>query len=190
MLEEFEIDHLHKKTFLMLSAGEKTRLLLAKAFLNYPRIILLDEPTASLDIDIAVKMRQFLKKQKQEYGVSMLFTSHNMSEVEEMCDRILILNEGAVIAQDTPSNLARLMTNCEIDFFIERDAKKASNFFTKIKIPFNQDRNMFKIPINEKAISDLLVLLAKENIFYEQISINKPNLEDYFLHIIEKEKND
>lgn len=190
LLEEFEIDHLQKKTFLMLSAGEKTRLLLAKAFLNYPKIILLDEPTASLDIDIAVKVRQFLKRQKQEYDVSILFTSHNMPEVEEMCDRILILNKGTIIAQDTPGNLTKLMTDCEIEFFIEKDAKKALDLFTKIKIAFKQDRNMFKIPINEKAISDFLVLLAKENILYEQISINKPDLEDYFLHVIGKEKND
>ncbi len=188
LLEEFEIDHLQKKTFLMLSAGEKTRLLLTKAFLNYPKIILLDEPTASLDVDIAVKVRHFLKRQKQEYNVSMLFTSHNMSEVEEMCDRILILNKGTMIAQDTPSNLTRLITDCEIEFFIEKDVIKALDLFTKIEIPFEQDRNTFKIPINEKAISDLLSLLAKEQIHYEQISINKPDLEDYFLHLIGKEK--
>lgn len=190
LLEEFEIDHLQKKTFLMLSAGEKTRLLLAKAFLNYPRLILLDEPTASLDVDIAVKVRQFLKRQKQEYNVSMLFTSHDMSEVEEMCDRILILNKGTVIAQDTPSNLTRQMTDCEIEFFIEKDASKALSLFTKIEIPFKKDRNTFTIPVNERAISDFLVLLAKEKVSYEQISINKPDLEDYFLHVIGREKND
>lgn len=188
LLEEFEIDHLQKKTFLMLSAGEKTRLLLTKAFLNYPKIILLDEPTASLDVDIAIKVRQFLKRQKQEYNVSMVFTSHDMSEVEEMCDRILILNKGTVVAQDTPSNLTRLMTNCEIEFFIEKDSRKALDLFTRIEIPFSQDRNTFKIPIDEKAISDFLILLAKEKILYEQISINKPDLEDYFLNIIGKEK--
>ena len=174
----------------MLSAGEKTRLLLTKAFLNYPKIILLDEPTASLDVDIAVKVRHFLKRQKQEYSVSMLFTSHNMSEVEEMCDRILVLNKGTVIAQDTPSNLIRLMTDCEIEFFIERDQRKALDLFTKSKIPFRQEQNRFKIPINERAIADFLVLLAKEKVLYEQISINKPDLEDYFLHVIGKEKND
>lgn len=190
LLEEFEIDHLQKKTFLMLSAGEKTRLLLAKAFLNYPRLILLDEPTANLDVDIAVKVRQFLKRQKQEYNVSMLFTSHDMPEVEEMCDRILILNKGTVIAQDTPSNLTRQMTDCEIEFFIEKDASKALSLFTKIEIPFKKDRNTFTIPVNEGAISDFLVLLAKEKISYEQISINKPDLEDYFLHVIGREKND
>jgi ABC-2 type transport system ATP-binding protein len=150
----------------------------------------LDEPTASLDVDIAVKVREFLKKQKQEYNVSMLFTSHDMSEIEEMCDKILILNRGAVIAQDTPSKLTRLMTDCKIEFFIQKDANRAFDLFTKIEIPFEQDRNTFKIPINEGAISDFLVLLAKEKISYEQISINKPDLEDYFLHVIGKEKND
>lgn len=190
LLDEFEINHLQKKTFLMLSAGEKTRLLLAKAFLNYPKIVLLDEPTASLDVDIAVKVRQFLKRQKQEYNVSMLFASHDMSEVEEMCDRILILNKGTVIAQDTPSNLTRLMTDCEVEFFIERDVKKALALFAKIEIPVKQDRNIFKIPIDERAISDLLSLLAKEQVHYEQVSINKPDLEDYFLHVIGKDKND
>ena len=190
LLDEFEIDHLQKKTFLMLSAGEKTRLLLAKAFLNYPKIVLLDEPTASLDVDIAVKVRQFLKRQKQEYNVSMLFASHDMSEVEEMCDRILILNKGKVIAQDTPSNLTRLMTDCEVEFFIERDSKRALALFAKIEIPVKQDGNIFKIPIDERAISDLLSLLGKESVHYEQISINKPDLEDYFLNVIGKEKND
>lgn len=188
LLEEFEIDHLRKKGFLDLSSGERTRVLLAKAFLNYPRIILLDEPTASLDIDIAVRVRQFLKRQKREYNVSMLFTSHNMPEVEEMCDRILILNKGALIAQDTPSNLTRIMTDCEIEFFIEQDVQKANVLFTKIGIPVKQAGNTFKITIHEKEISDFLALLVKEKIRYEEISINKPDLEDYFLHIIEKEK--
>jgi ABC-2 type transport system ATP-binding protein len=188
LLEEFEIDHLQKKSFLDLSSGEKTRVLLAKAFLNYPKIILLDEPTASLDVDIAVKVRQFLKRQKREYNVSMLFTSHNMPEVEEICDRILILNNGTVIAQDTPNNLTHLMTDCEIEFFIEQDVKKANTLFKKIEIPVKQDGNIFKITIDEKAISDFLALLVKEKIHYERISINKPDLEDYFLHIIKKEK--
>lgn len=86
--------------------------------------------------------------------------------------------------------MTRLLTECEIEFFIEKDASKAFDLFTKIEIPFKQDRNTFKIPVNEGAISDFLVLLAKKNISYEQISINKPDLEDYFLHVIGKEKND
>lgn len=190
LLEEFEIYDLQKKIFSMLSAGEKTRLLLVKAFLNYPKIILLDEPTASLDPEIAVKVREFLKREKKEYDVSMLFTSHNMAEVEEMCDRVIIINHGKIIAQDTPENLTSLMTNCEIELFIKKDNKKAHDLFSENKIPFAQERNTFKIIINEQEISSFLTLISEKKIHYEQISINKPDLEDYFLKAIEKEKND
>lgn len=189
LISEFELDHLIKKQFSTLSAGEKTRLLLVKAFLNYPKIILLDEPTASLDPEIAVKVRDFLKKEKKEYNVSMLFTSHNMSEVEEMCDRVIILNHGKVIAEDTPEKLAETISDCEIQLFIKGDFKKAVGLFTKIEIPFEQDRYNFKIIMDGKRIAEFLMLLAKEKIEYEEISINKPDLEDYFLKVIENQKH-
>ena len=94
LLQEFEVEHLRKKQYFMLSAGERARVLLTKAFLNYPKVILLDEPTSSLDPDIAVKIRKFLIKERDEYNVSILLTSHNMAEVEEMCDRVIVIKSG------------------------------------------------------------------------------------------------
>lgn len=188
--KEFEIDHLLHKQFHMLSAGEQTRLLLTKAFLNYPKLILLDEPTASLDPDIAVKIREFLKKERNEYNVSILFTSHNMNEVEEMCDRVIILNHGKIIAQDTPQNLAKNISLAHVELMITKDQKKAIDFFTNSKIQFFQDKFSFKIPIKEKNVADFIMNLSKEKIEYQEISIEKPNLEDYFLQVIEVEKND
>lgn len=189
LLKEFEIEGVKKKQFFMLSAGEKTRVLLVKAFLNYPKVLLLDEPTASLDPEIAIKVREFLKKEKQEYNVSMLFTSHNMSEVEEMCDRIIILDHGKIIDQDTPEKLANKITKCKIVLTISKDTKKAVSFLEKHNILFTQDRFLVTIPIREKCIAEFLMTLSKENITYEGISIDKPNLEDYFLSVI-GEKHD
>lgn len=188
LLNEFEIGHLIKKGFRTLSAGERTRVLLVKSFLNYPKIILLDEPTASLDVDIAVKVREFLKKQKENYKVSMLFTSHNMGEVEEMCDRVIILNHGKVIAEDTPENLVKSIKNIEIELFIKDDIKKTIEFFAKTNVVFRQDDSIFKIITEEKNIAKFLISLAKEKIQYEEISIRKPDLEDYFLQVIENKK--
>lgn len=187
LLTEFEIDHLAKRSYFKLSAGEKTRLFLTKAFINYPRLILLDEPTASLDPDIAVKIRKFLKKEKNEYNVSMLFTSHNMAEVEEMCDRIIVLRKGKVIAKNSPENLAKQMTNCVIELLITKDNKKASTFLSEQKIRFENEKNLFSIYIDEKDIANFLIALSRENIEYQEISINKPDLEDYFLQTV-KEK--
>lgn len=187
LLHDFEINHLARMQFFTLSSGERTRVLLAKAFINYPKIILLDEPTASLDIDIAVKVRKFLEKEKREYKTSMLLTSHNMSEVGGMCDRIIILNHGKIIAEDTPENLIKDITNAKLELTIENDTKKTIEYFTKIKMPFEQDRFNFKIIINEKRIAEFLMSLEKEGIQCENISIEKPNLEDYFLQAIKKQ---
>lgn len=185
LLHEFELEDLANRQFYMLSAGEKTRLFLTKAFINYPKIILLDEPTASLDPDIAVKVRAFLKKQRKAYNVSMLFTSHNMPEVEEMCDRILILHHGKIIDEGTPSDLVRKITDCIVELTIAKDKKRASSFLQKKGLPFEEEKNIFKIPVDEKNIADLLALFAHEGIDYDAISINKPNLEDYFLKTLE-----
>ena len=190
LLKEFEIEHLVNKSFTSLSAGEKTRLLLTKSFLNYPKVILLDEPTASLDPDIAIKVREFLKKEQKEYGVSMLFTSHNMSEVEEICDRVIVLNHGKIIAEDSPYNLAREISDTHIRLLIQKDTQRAITFFESLKIPYETDRCLFTIPIDEKRVADFLMLLAKKRITYEEISIDAPNLEDYFLQIVERKNHD
>lgn len=184
LLTEFEIEHLQKKQFTMLSAGEKTRLMLTKAFLNYPKVILLDEPTASLDPEIAVRIREFLKKEKEEYNVSMLLTSHNMSEVEEMCDRVMIMNHGKIIAEDTPEKLARSISDCTIELLIPKDFEKAKIYFQNKNISFIQKRKVFYIRVNEQEIATFLMQLAKENVHYQEISIDKPDLEDYFLQAI------
>ncbi|MDO8461212.1 MAG: ABC transporter ATP-binding protein [bacterium] len=185
LLQEFELEHLVHKPFYALSAGEKTRLLITKAFLNYPKIILLDEPTSSLDPEIAIKVREFLKKEKKEYSVSMLFTSHNMAEVEEMCDRVIILHHGRIIDENTPENLAKTISECQIELIIS-DTKRAIALLEEKELPYENSRSHFKLTIDEKNIADLLMLLAQEKINYQEISINKPELEDYFIKRLEE----
>lgn len=190
LLKEFEIEDVKKKQFFMLSAGEKTRVLLVKAFLNYPKVLLLDEPTASLDPEIAIKVREFLKKEKQEYNVSMLFTSHNMSEVEEMCDRIIILDHGKIIDEDTPENLAKKISECHIELTITKEDQKAVSLFEGKNLQYQRERHRFLFSLKEKGIADFLQFLASNHITYDEIAINKPNLEDYFLQVIGERKHD
>lgn len=181
LLKEFDLEHLKKRSYNDLSAGEKTRLVLTKSFLNYPKVVLLDEPTASLDPEIAVKIREFLKKQNQEYKVSILFTSHNMAEVEEMCDRILILNHGKIIDEGKPETLAKNITDCEIELTIVKHKERAMKFFNACDIAYALDRFRFTLVMDESRVADFLMLLADEKIKFEEISIRKPDLEDYFL---------
>jgi len=88
-----------------LSAGQKTRVALAKALVNRPEVLLLDEPTASLDPDTGDWVRSYLEQYREESGASVLLASHNMAEVERLCDEILMLRAGRVVDRGAPKAL-------------------------------------------------------------------------------------
>lgn len=88
-----------------LSAGQKTRVSLAKALLNEPEVLLLDEPTASLDPDTADWVRSRLERYRKERSATVLLASHNMAEVERLCERVIIMKKGRIEDDDTPAHL-------------------------------------------------------------------------------------
>jgi ABC-2 type transport system ATP-binding protein len=102
LLAMFEIDDLANKITGQLSSGESTRVNLCKALLNDPELLLLDEPTASLDPDIADKVRKLLRKTQAERNITLINTSHNMLDIQEVCDRVLFLHKGRIIAEGSP----------------------------------------------------------------------------------------
>jgi ABC-2 type transport system ATP-binding protein len=119
LLELLDITHLRKSVTGKLSAGESTRVNLAKALLNQPRLLLLDEPTASLDPDIADRVRKLLRKLQRETGLSILYTSHNMRDIEEVCDRLIFLHGGKVLAAGTPGDIHERFNRTSLeDLFI------------------------------------------------------------------------
>ena len=107
LLGQFDLERLRDTKCGVLSSGEQTRVGLAKAMLNQPHLLLLDEPTASLDPatarDIRIKIREFASRQ----GVGVLWTSHNMYEVEKVCDRVLFLSHGKILLEGDPKSLPR-----------------------------------------------------------------------------------
>jgi ABC-2 type transport system ATP-binding protein len=120
LLELFEISDLRKRVTGQLSAGESTRLNLCKALLNDPELLLLDEPTASLDPDIADKVRKTIRRVQSERRISILYTSHNMRDIEEVCDRVIFLHKGKVVAEGTAAEIvARSQQNSLEDVFIK-----------------------------------------------------------------------
>ena len=107
LLKIFEIEDIEDKLVRNISSGHQTRLNLAKALINNPKILFLDEPTTSLDPDIADKTRSLLKSIKKNRSLSILYTSHNMKEMEEMSDRIIFLYRGKIIAEGRPEEIIR-----------------------------------------------------------------------------------
>jgi ABC-2 type transport system ATP-binding protein len=88
-----------------ISAGQKTRVALAKALINQPELLLLDEPTASLDPDTADWIRQHLETYRKAHGATILLASHNMLEVERLCDRVIIMKRGRIEDDDSPEKI-------------------------------------------------------------------------------------
>ena len=188
IVEIFKINDLANKQIHELSSGQITRVNLAKAFLNFPKILLLDEPTASLDPDVARYIRDFLLNEQKEFNVSIILTSHNMAEVEEVCDRVIFIDNGKLIADNTPENLAKSVEISHVELLMIDAIKKAMQYFKSNNFPYRLEGKYIIVDVREKNIPELLRDLMDKKIFYDEISIQKPTLEDYFLHITSKAK--
>jgi ABC-2 type transport system ATP-binding protein len=105
IIEKLEMGDIQHKLTRKLSSGQMSRLTLAKALMTEPKVLFLDEPTASLDPDIVNKIKAFLKEYQRTTGLSILYTSHNMREMEEMSNRIIFLQHGRIVAEGTSDQI-------------------------------------------------------------------------------------
>jgi ABC-2 type transport system ATP-binding protein len=105
LASELDLDPILHRPAGQLSAGQKTRVALAKALINRPEILLLDEPTASLDPDTGDMVRSWLERYRRESGCTILLASHNMQEVERLCSHVLMLKKGRIVDQGSPDDL-------------------------------------------------------------------------------------
>lgn len=166
-----------------LSAGQKTRVNLARSMINFPNLLLLDEPTASLDPEVAAYIREFFSNQRKTYNKSIILTSHNMSEVENLCDRVIILKDGLIIGNDTPAALAKKIEFCHLRLRVTKNFTELDKLIVVRKLEHIKDENGYTITLKESLLPLFLYELTKKNIHYSEISIDKPTLEDYFMKV-------
>ena len=107
LTEKLRLEEIINKITGELSSGQKNRVSLAKSIINDPKVLLLDEPTASLDPETGDFVRSFLEDYQKEMGASILLASHNMSEVERLCSSVLMMKNGIIIDQDSPKELIK-----------------------------------------------------------------------------------
>ena len=183
IVEIFRLQEFFYKDLTELSAGQVTRVNLAKAFLNYPKVLLLDEPTASLDLEVAAYIRQFLLMQQEKFKTSIIITSHNMGEVEELCNRVIVIQQGKLVANDTPVELAASIPLSHIALIVQKGEKEALSYFTKKKLLHKKEGNTWYITLTTRGISAFLQDMTRQHIVYTDLNIQKPSLEDYFLQL-------
>ena len=107
LIEDLNLNQFLDKKTGELSSGQKNRVSLAKSLINKPKLLFLDEPTASLDPDIGDFVRQYLEKYKKENDLTMLLASHNMKEVERLCNKIIMMKQGSIVDEGTCEELIK-----------------------------------------------------------------------------------
>lgn len=162
------------------SFGMKQRLGLAFAFLNNPDILILDEPTNGLDPKGIVEIRELLRRLSQEEGKTIFISSHNISEIEAIADRVGIIHQGSLVFEGTLDELYR--SNHSTYILEVNDEEKARQLLTEKRIDFMNHQTRFEINLSKSNIPSLLKELIEREISVYEMTPNK-NLERIFLNL-------
>lgn len=194
VVEKTTIGEVRGRVIGKLSKGFKQRVGLAQALLNNPQVVIFDEPTVGLDPKQIIEIRELIKKLKGEHTI--ILSSHILPEVEQTCERVVIISEGKVVAEDTPENLMSRMRGIdriivEVDS-AEKALRQALQGFpdiTSIQIA-KGNRGLLKATIESKSDlrKDLAKNLVDNNIGLYEIYMDRVTLEDIFLHLTTKEE--
>jgi ABC-2 type transport system ATP-binding protein len=183
-IDAFELGEFRDMKFENLSTGLKQRLSLAKAMLNHPRLLFLDEPTTGLDPDISMKTRMLIKRIHQEQNISVVLSTHYMPEAEMLCDRIAFLRKGRIVALDTPRNLKRHMGLGErivVSYEGTVDITAMENLPGVLGIIAQSGSLEIVIDRVEDSLDRIVKLFCNARIL--NITIKEPDLEDVFLEL-------
>ena len=166
-----------------LSGGMKRRLMVAKAMVHQPPVIILDEPTAGVDVDLRQKLWENVRSLNDK-GVTIILTTHYLEEAEKMCDRIGILSHGELVALDTTKNLLNKIQTKVVNFITDKKANINQNDLKSLKIISNVENKLCvsyeKSKIN---IDQIINYLIAQNIKIFDISTDDGDLEDVFLRL-------
>ena len=165
-----------------LSGGMRRRLLVAKALVHSPEMLILDEPTAGVDVDLRKSLWKYIKM-INKLGTTICLTTHYLEEAEELCDKITIINNGKIVKEDTKSNLLTLISDKTVIFQIK----------SKFKIP--NELNKFKPQImdaglkvtydkNITSLKKIIDILNNNGILFQEINTYESDLEDIFLKLV------
>ena len=166
-----------------LSGGMKRRLLVAKALVHQPPIVILDEPTAGVDVELRNNLWENVKLLNKQ-GVTIILTTHYLIEAEKMCNRIGILNNGNLVALDSTKNLLKRIQTKKVIFIVNNQVKIEENSFESLNI-FENSINKLVVSYEKSKlnISNLINFISKQNIKILDISTDDGDLEDVFVRL-------
>ena len=165
-----------------LSGGMKRRLLIAKAMVHQPPILVLDEPTAGVDVELRKNIWKNVKELNQE-GVNIILTTHYLFEAQEMCDRIAIINKGNLVALDTTQKLLDRIQTKKVTFKVDKIGISNNLSLNKVQFNVNNDKISATYEKNTSKFEEILEYLKKNNLKILDIVTEDGDLEDVFIKL-------
>lgn len=177
------------------STGMKARLALARALLKDPPVLLLDEPTLGLDPASARKVRDLVKSLASKEGKAVIYTTHNMFEAELVCDRMLLINKGVIVATGTPEELKNKISDVRtVVLQVKKGVGSLESFLVKLSEAAvggasveELDEDFVEVRFNvrsaEESLDRVIKLVAASNLFMSSLKVVEPTLEDVFIYL-------
>ena len=176
-----------------LSGGMKRRVLIAKALSHEPRILFLDEPTASVDVELRKDMWEIVKRLKKK-GVTIILTTHYIEEAEEIADRVGIINNGKIILVDNKDNLISKLGQKILKIELANQIEKVPEKLREFNLELNKERNVLTYIYDTKGkntgITSLLSEIKNLGLQLKDISTEQSSLESIFLNLVKESENE
>ena len=185
LLESFELLKKRKEGYKRLSGGMKRRLLIARALMHRPKVLILDEPTAGVDVELRHKLWEFLRNLNQQ-GITIFLTTHYIEEAEKLCNRIGVIHEGQMIALDPTEILIRKMTADRVELFLKAPLAELPNELASLDVELSDGGRQIQFEEKEGMVQTVLKVLYGSGREIERINVRRPTLEDAFLKLTKK----
>ena len=185
LLERLGLDKKRSSRLRQLSGGMKRRFQLAKALVHDPDIIILDEPTAGVDVELRRSLWKYLNELHSE-GKTILLTTHYIEEAEQLCENIAIIDEGKILKKGSPKELTQELGSSGITIKIGDVRNKFDSFLSDYSYTFSDNRLHFSVKNPDVAMPDIIQRLSKNNIKIQSVESNSSSLEDVFLDLTGK----
>lgn len=170
-----------------LSGGMRRRLLIAKALVHDPKVLVLDEPTAGVDVELRQQLWEYVRKLNKN-GTTIVLTTHYLEEAEELCDHIAVINHGKIIANDRKVNLLRLLDQKQLVITANEEITSVPSTLSDVDASLSEDG---KLIVNYRSstnhIDDILHRVTEAGIALKDLSTKEPDLEDIFKHLMKQQ---
>lgn len=185
IVEKLELKELLNKQVRNLSLGQKMKCEIAATFLHKPKVVYLDEPTIGLDVLVKENIRNFIKEYNKEFNTTIILTTHDVKDVEELCDRIILIDKGKIIYDGNINSFRSKYSNND---FLTIFKKETISFINKIKLDgievVEESKNYIKIKFNQDKIS-IIEIIEKFKKYYTILNVetNEAKMEEILKEI-------